>query len=221
MSTRKLEMLQEFDKHFRSWVAAACEKWKYPMPSDKYYTKVYERIPEGLRTLLSFGVTDGLIIPKEGYRFTLKGLPTAKGPYSWFSQNRAPKEPAPNWEYFVQVAEFIRIHATATERGLSGSFEDDTMDIALYQGGRLYVYCEVKEKTSQIQELIKGIKAYQSNVDLAASDRGNDPLRKAKCIVKRRPEYFVGVAIGARFEYRVIYPDDRSFQFVRDVVPLV
>lgn len=213
-------MLQEFDSYFRDWARAACEEWGYPMPSDKYYAKVYERLPEGLRALLGFGLNSGLIIPKEGGAFTLKGLPSTKGPYHWFSQNRRPKEPAPNWEYFVQVAEFVRLHTIATARGLLITFEDDTMDIALYQNDKLIVYYEVKERVSQIQELIKGIKVYQSGVDFAAL-AGKDPLQKAKCIVKRKPEYFVGVAVGVRFEYKVIYPEERSFQLVRDIVPLL
>jgi hypothetical protein len=214
-------MLQEFDNYFRDWARAACEQWGYPMPSDRYYAKVYERLPEGLRALLGFGIDSGLIISKEGgIAFTLKGLPPGKGHYHWFSQNRNPK-PAPNWEYFAHMAEFVRLHTIATARGLLVTFEDDTMDIALYQDDRLIVYCEVKERASQIQELIKGIKIYQSAVDITAPDRGNDPLRKAKCIVKRKPEYFMGVAIGARFEFQVIYPGDSSFQLVKDVIPLV
>jgi hypothetical protein len=95
------------------------------------------------------------------------------------------------------------------------------MDIALYQHDKLIIYYEVKERINQIGELIKGIKVYQSNVDLASPDYGNDPLRKAKCIVKRKPEYVVGVAIGARFEFRVIHLNDKSFQLIKDVVPLV
>lgn len=61
----------------------------------------------------------------------------------------------------------------------------------------------------------------QSRVDLSAPDRGNDPLRKVKCIVKRMPEYFSGLAIGTRFEYKVVYPEERSFQLVKDVIPWV
>ena len=121
----------------------------------------------------------------------------------------------------MHVAEFIRLHTIAAERGLSVTFENDTMDIALYQDNRLLIYCEVKERVSQIQKLIKEIKVYQSGVDFAAPDRGNDPLHKAKCIVQRKPEYFVGVAIGARFEYRVSYQEDKGFRLIRDVVPLI
>ncbi len=213
-------MLQEFNRHFRNWVRAACEDWGYAMPPETYFAKVYERLPEGLRALLGLGLKSGLIISK-GRTFTLRGLPSEKGPYNWFSHYTGAKEPAPNCEYFVHVAEFIRLHTIAAAKRLSVTFEDDTMDIALYQDNRLLIYCEVKEKVSQIQKLIKGIKAYQPGVDFAAPDRGNDPLCKAKCIVRRKPEYFVGVAIGARFEYKVIYPEDNGFQLIRDVVPLI
>ncbi len=210
---------EQFDKHFRNWVNVACEEWGYAMPSDHYFIKVYERLPEGLRALLGLGLSKGLIIPT-GRAFTLEGLPSKKGPYNWFSHSPA-KKPAPNWEYFVQVAEFVRLHNIATALGLSATFEDHTMDIALYQGGKLVVYYEVKEKASQIQELIERIKDYGYAVNFAAPDRGNDPLRKAKCIVKRKLEYFAGVAIGMRFEYRVVYLEEKNFRLVKDVIPWV
>jgi hypothetical protein len=213
-------MLQEFGRHFRDWVRLACRDWEMPYPPEAYFAKVYERLPEGLRTLLGLGLKSGLIIPR-GQVFVLRGLPSNKGPYSWFSRYAGAKGPAPNWEYFVHVAEFIRFHTIAAAKRLSVSFEDDTMDIAIYQNDRLFIYCEVKENVSQIQKLIRGIKTYQSGVDLAAPDRGNDPLRKAKCIVKRKPEYFTRVAIGARFEYKIIYLKDNGFGLIRDVVPLI
>ena len=86
---------------------------------------------------------------------------------------------------------------------------------------RIVVYCEVKERASQIQELIKGIKAYQEVINFTMPEQGNDPLRKAKYIAKRRPDYFYGVAIGARFEYRVSYPEGYVFQFTKDLIPWI
>ncbi len=212
-------MLQEFDHYFRDWVSATCREWQYPPPPDSYYAKVYERLPKGLRSLIAFGVNDGLITAM-GTSFTLKDLPPWKGPYHWFSHSGA-KVPALNWEYFVQVAEFVRLTTIAKAHGLTVTFEDDTMDIAVYKEGKLLVYYEVKERADQLQKLIDRIKMEQSRVDLSVPDRGNDPLRKAKCIVKRRPEYFSGLAIGTRFEYKVVYPEERSFQLVRDVIPWV
>lgn len=213
-------MIQEFGRRFRVWVQSACKDWGYPEPSDEYYAKVYSRLPEGLRASLGLGLEEGLII-SQGRTFTLKGLSPKKGPYSWFSRYSSAKEPAPNWEYYVQVAEFVRLYHIATARGLTLNFEDDLMDLALYWDDKLVVCCEVKEQVSQIRQLISGMKGYQQAIDFTVDDRGNDPLRKAKYIVKRRPEYFYGVAIGARFEYRVSYPEGQAFRLSGDVIPWI
>jgi len=211
-------MIQEFDRYFKNWVKSACKDWGYSEPSDEYYAKVYRRLPEGLRASLNLGVKEGLII-SQGRTFTSKGVSPKKDPYNWFSQYSSLKEPVPNWEYFIQVAEFVRLYPIATAKGLILTFEDDLMDLALYRNDRLVVCCEVKEQASQIRGLIKGIKVYQQAVNFAVADRGNDPLRKAKYIAKRRPQYFCGVAIGVRFEYRVTYPENQAFQLSKDVIP--
>ncbi len=219
---KEFTMVQEFDKYFKNWVKSACKDWGCPEPSDEYYAKVYRRLPEGLRSLLGLGLEEGIIISK-GRTFTLEGLPPKKGPYNWFSQSSgkepAPKEPIPNWEYFIQVAEFVRLYHIAKAKSLMLTFEDDLMDLALYQNDKLVVCCEVKEQKNQIKKLIKGIKDYQQAIDFTVDDRSNDPLRKAKYIVKRRPEYFCGVAIGVRFEYRVSYPEGQAFQLTEDAIP--
>lgn len=83
------------------------------------------------------------------------------------------------------------------------------------------VCCEIKERASQIQELASRLRGYGEGVNLSQPDRGNDPLHKAKYLVRRRPEYLSLVAIGARLEYRVTYLNDRSFELTRDVIPWV
>ncbi len=54
---------------------------------------------------------------------------------------------------------------------------------------------------------------------LPKADRGNDPLRKAKYLKKNQPEYFYGMAIGVRHEFKVAYPSDQNFELTRDVIP--
>lgn len=203
--------------YLREWVRAACDVWRYPEPGEAYYDRISRRLPEGLRTLVASGVTEGLIVP-QGHKFTLKGLPR-KGPYAWFSKRSTPKEPSPNWGYFVHVAEFVRLSHLADSQGLRVTFEDELMDLALYREGRLVVSCEVKERASQIEALARGVRVYEAGVNLSQADRGNDPLRKAKYLVRRKPDYFSLVAIGARLEYRVNYPRDRAFALMRDVIP--
>ena len=207
-----------FMNHLAAWTRAACREWGWREPGHDYYERVASRLPEGLRIFLTEGIEHGLILPR-GRTFTLKNLAPGKGPYSWFSRHNAERGPNPNWEYFVQAAEFVRLSRIAERRCLTVTFEDHLMDLALYDGQRLLVCVEIKERASQPEMLVRQLKAYESVVPLSAADRGNDPLRKAKYLVRRRPDYFCGAAIGVRLEYAVHYSGARAFHLVRDVMP--
>jgi len=211
---------RDFDQCFRTWAAAACSEWKWREPDEAYFDRAYERLPQGLRTLIARGVASGLII-ENGRQFTLRGLAPTKGPYAWFSRHTENKEPNPNWEYFVQVAEFVRLSEVAARSGHTITFEDQLMDLGVYDGERLLVCVEVKERATQLQDLVKKLRTFESAVSLSAPDRGNDALRKAKYLVGRRPMYFCGVAIGTRLEYSVGYPHGKAFELSRDVIPWV
>lgn len=211
-------MTSIFNEHFKEWVNMACREWGYPEPTKVFYEKVNKRLPEGVRILLGVGIKEGIIIT-QGYKFSLKGLSPNKGPYSWFSRYSSTKEPNPNWEYYIQVALYCQLFFTAKTKGLALTFEDDLMDLAVYDGKKLAVCIEVKEKATHIKRLISGIKKYQNGVDFISPDRGNDPLRKAKYIVNRRPEYFCGFAIGARFDYKVTFLDNNAFRLESDIIP--
>jgi hypothetical protein len=95
------------------------------------------------------------------------------------------------------------------------------MDLGVYDGERLLVCVEVKERATQLQDLIAKLRTYESAVNLLEPDRGNDPLRKAKYLIRRRPPYLCGVAIGIRLEYSVRYPEGKAFELARDVIPWV
>jgi hypothetical protein len=208
-----------FDSELRLWINAACRDWKWGEPSESYHAAVSDRLPAGLRSVLASGVESGLIVP-HGWRFSLKDLAPGKGPYRWFSERRWQGGPHPNWEYFVQVAEFVRLHQLAVARNLRLSFEDDLMDLALYDGDALIVCVEVKERSDQLRRLVAGLRKQERTVDVNAPDRGIDHLRKAKYIVKHRPRFFCAVALGVRLEYRVDYPVDSAFTLIEDFVPV-
>ena len=207
------------DRELRLWAKTACVDWAWTEPPESYYGAVVQRLPIGLRSILASGLESGLIVP-QGWRFSLKDLAPGKGPYRWFSKRRWEGGPHPNWEYFVQVAEFIRLHQLAGLHSLRLSFEDDLIDLTLYDSNNLLVAVEVKEHGRQLRRLIAGIRTYESGVDPRAPDRGHDGLRKAKYIVKHRPRFFCAVAVGTRLEYRVDYPKDRAFTLVDDFVPV-
>lgn len=54
----------------------------------------------------------------------------------WFSRFVAKQRPNPNWEYYVQVAEYVRLSTALAGHGYELTFEDDLMDIGVYSQGR-------------------------------------------------------------------------------------
>ena len=101
------------------------------------------------------------------------------------------------------------------------TFEDSLMDIGVYKDNKLLVCCEIKEKSSQAQKLIAGIKAYETVIDLTTTDRGNDALRKAKYIVRLKPLFFYLVAIGVRYEFSVSFPESKAFELREEIIPFI
>jgi hypothetical protein len=168
--------------------------------------------------MVGLGVEAGIVLP-QGRAFSLKGQAPGKGPYNWFSRDNSKRTPSPNWEYFVQVAEYVRLVLLTRDLGFQLAFEDDLMDIGVYHEGRLILCCEVKETPRQASLLLRALKRYEAGVDWTQPDRGNDPLRKAKYILKRRPSYFSVVAVGTRHEFSILEADGR-FHLEPDVVPI-
>ena len=210
-------LTQLFDEQMTTWVASACGEWGFDTPVEPVVELVKQRLPAGIRIMIGLGIERGIVIP-EGHTFRLKGLSDGKGPYKWLSRYNLERRPNPNWEYYVQVAEYVRLSLSTRDTRLT--FEDDLMDIGVYRNGKLVVCCEVKETSVQASRLLSGIKRYQSGVDWATPDRGNDALRKAKYLIKRRPKYFYVVAIGIRHEFSLAFPAQDSFTLQPDFIAL-
>lgn len=209
--------ITDFEERLLEWASAACREWGYPEPGGTYLDLIRARLPGELMETLELGIQEGVLVTKD-HRFTLGDSAAGKGPYAWFSRSQR-EVPAPNWEYFVQAATFARLHAALAFRGYSLVFEDDLMDIAIYEDGRLVVCCEVKEKAAQLDPLLSAIKGYESGVDFGEPDRHNDGLRKAKYILRSRPEFFALVAIGQEMHFRVGYPEQGAFRLLPDEIP--
>jgi hypothetical protein len=222
----KPENAEIFDHFFKKIVRITCAEWGFDIPPDEYYVNVYERLPLGLRMIIASGLSAEIIVDvglskTKSAAFRPVGVAETKGPYSWFERNNQRKQPQPCWEYFIQLAEFIRLYEAFKNKDIKLNFEDELMDIGIYRKNKLWVCCEIKEKSSQAQNLIRGIKRFQNSGKFSESDRGNDSLRKAKYIVKLKPEYFYLVSLGRRFEFRVEYPQNMHFKLVEDLVPLI
>jgi len=215
---QKYQMI--FDQQVNLWGSTACYEWGFPEPSEHFFDQVMQRLPIGLRSTIGFGIDRGIVISK-GCVFTIKGLPPTKGPYNWFSRDNVKRSLNPNWEYYIQVAEYVRLLQAFENSDHVLTFEDALMDIGVYKDNKLLVCCEIKEKSSQAKRLIAGIKAYETGIDLTTPDRGNDPLRKAKYIVHQKPLFFYLVAIGVRYEFSVTFPEGKTFELKEDIIPFV
>ncbi len=211
--------IEVFDRHFRKWVAAACVEWGYPAPKDDFYRRVRERLTDSPLEWIGYGIEAGLI-QEAGLQFNLAGSAAGKGPYKWFSQRSDVDEPQCNWEYYVQVAFFARLSQPCREATIGLTFEDDLMDLAVRAEGDLLWCIEVKEQAAQLEKLLAELEPHGDGVDLDAPDRGNDPLRKAKYLVKHRPKFFSGVAIGMQRDFEVSYRGARAFRLLEARPPL-
>jgi hypothetical protein len=119
----------------------------------------------------------------------------------------------------VQVAEYIRLWERLQGSNFRLNFEDGLMDIAVYDGQQLVLYCEVKEKAEQAEKLLLEISQHEGGVDETIRDRGFDSLRKAKYLLKHRPRYFRLVAIGLQRDFEVSFPMLGTFRLLPNRSP--
>ena len=189
----------------------AARSFGYPPPGDAAVAAVLGRIPVPVREEVGRGLSDSIVIPgPQEHLFTIAGLAHGKGPYRWFSQNRAPSVPSANWEYFFQVAEFVRLSRLLGDHYVMG-FEDGLMDVSVREGDALVWYVEVKAAAQQLPRLRAELERHGAMVDTDAPDRDRDALRKAKYLVRHRPRYLSLVGGEARQHYDVTYAEPSSF----------
>lgn len=200
-----------------AWGTEAARSFGYPLPGPAWSETLLHRLPAGLLATIESGVADGLV-DVQGHQFSLPVIGPGKGPYSWFSRS-SKTEPAPNWEYFVQVAIWLDLVRSLPDCRVG--FEDELMDVSVRAADGTVLWCvEVKERAEQLPPLLTALRQHGTSVDLDAADGGDDPLRKAKYLVRQRPRWFSAVALGARYDFSVVSQGQDSFRLEPDVVPL-
>jgi hypothetical protein len=182
------------------WGEAAAEEFGYARPSPEWAAAAVDRIGPDVMSAVLAGVASG-DVELIGPRFRLPALGREKGPYAWFSRS-ARGVPAPNWEYFVQVATWLQVRADVPAHAVVG-FEDGLMDVSVRVGGDVVWCVEVKERAAQLQPLLRRLVEHGRHVDLESPDRHDDPLRKAKYVVLHRPQWFSLVAGDGWFDHDV------------------
>jgi hypothetical protein len=210
--------MEQFDNIFRMWVDFACKEWDYPNPSEYFFKEAYYRLPEGLRVLIVDSIEKGLIIPEQ-FRFRLKGQKFKKL-YSWLGK-KPEKSIQVYWEYFIQVAEYVRLYNILDLNKYNLIFETDNMDICIFLDDKLIVYGEAKEKPGDIFKLIEGIEFYGRGISIPHKKRNDDALNKSHNIIKYRPNYFYIFSNELIIEYNLTYPDEKLFELKEETIPIL
>ena len=185
---------------------SAATSFGYRVPQAQQVADWLVALPNATRELIGGGMEKGIVL-LDGWTFNLTGLPASKGPYALFSRNSGQGVPSPNWEYFFQIAEFVRVREALPD-SLSVGFEDGLMDVSVRRARELLWYVEVKPRASQIAPLLVAMNSYAAAVPLDRPDRGNDPLRKSKILVRHRPPSLSIVGGEERRHFDVQYDED-------------
>jgi hypothetical protein len=200
---------EQFDARLLRAARLAAHEWS--LPPDDLERWVVDPLPPDLVADLSRGLEDGSVLII-GTRFRLRDLPPSKGPYTLFT--RYPDHVNPNIEYFVEVAEFLRLRRALSPLGFSIGFEDKLMDVTVRLDNQLAWCIEAKETGRKVDLLLAEMNRYAASVPLEIPDRGVDGLRKAKYLVTHRPRFFSTFAMGRRDDFQVQY-QGVGFAFVR------
>src|SRR5437016_356262 len=130
LGRRRHDMEERFERLFneqlKSWASHACRSWGFADQSEGVVESAKTRLPAEVRAVIGLGIERGIVIP-DGHRFRLDGLKPGKGPYKWVSRYNRQSRPNPNWEYYVQVAEYIRLRERIQGSDLRLNFEDGLM----------------------------------------------------------------------------------------------
>lgn len=212
--------LAVFDEHFRQAAYAACTRWDYPPPSLDWFGAAHARLPVGLRIEVGRAVRAGAIDTVDGFHFVVTAADS--GPFSWFLDDRERRHPVPNWEYFVQVAEYARVLSlTADHDDLRVGFEDSHMDISVRRGTDLLWWIDAEETFVDMFDLSRNLdRIGVGGIDHDADERHDAALRKAKLVVELRPAYLSLVGVGGRLDFSIAVHDIHHFDLIPDLVPV-
>jgi hypothetical protein len=136
------------------------------------------------------GIDNGLI-DVSGHNFQVCSRTV---PYNFFGFNR---------EYIVQIAAYVLLITDYEYPKNSCDVEYHLMDVVVFRDKQAYIYCEAKNTKKDADSLLKEMTKYSENVPMDAEDRGNDPLRKAKYLIKDKPKYFWLISAESRQAFSV------------------
>jgi hypothetical protein len=119
--------------------------------------------------------------------------------YSLFGLNR---------EYLTQIAEYVRLIVEDGYHPDSVRFEYGLLDIVVFDDQRPSIGVEVKATEQKGDKLRSDMLRMLPDPDIPDNDRGNDPIRKIKCLLELKPQEFWIVTPSSSWKYRATYPHE-------------
>ena len=218
----KQSALNRFRHEFRRWVAAHNVEKGFSSDPDEMLEVLSKRIPIDRQQQIGAALLNGWIEtekePGRGY-FVRESDRTGPRGGQFVLIHQGHGRVAPCWELFVQLADYGWLRSIAEYHGLNVQLEDRLMDLTVCDGDSLVLYVENKTSRADVDKLLPAFVEYgRSGFGLADADKGNDPLRKAKYLVRpgSHPPYMGISAIGFRELYSVVYGEGNTFKLRED-----
>jgi hypothetical protein len=217
--------IERFRREFRRWVRAHDEAKGYVTNPERLLRTLNERIGVRCLTRIGSAYLNGWlqteIEPGRGYFVRETDRPGLRGG-QFAITHQGQDHVAPCWELFVQLADYSWLRTVAQRHGQVVRLEDRRMDLSVRAAGRLVLYVEHKTTRRTAESLVERMRQYgHAGFNLTDPDRGNDPLRKAKYLVREesQPMYFGLSAVDYRHLFKVEYLDGNRFRLIEDARP--
>ena len=214
--------LARFETEFRRWVAAHNATHRYTTNAEALLTSLRSQVPDELLTHIGSAYVNGWLQtetePDRGYFVRETDRPGLRGG-QFVIIHRGNGKVDPCWELFIQLADYAWLRTIASRYGQHVRLEDSLMDLTVRTDVVLVLYVEHKTTSQLAQSLLADMRRYgETGFGLDDPDKGNDPLRKAKYLVRAnaRPLYFGLSAIGTKRLFRVEYLDNNRFQLYEE-----
>lgn len=208
-----MDSLERFRSEFRGWVRAHNRAKGFDSSPDEVLKRLESRVPAAMLRQIGGAYINGWLQNESkrnrGYFVKESDRMGPRGG-QWTLEHAGGGHVNPCWELHVQLADYGRLRTVAERHGLTTRLEDRLMDITVYAGQNLLLYVENKTKKEEAIRLLKRMREYgNTGFDLGDPDKGNDPLKKAKYLVRNGayPQFFALSAIGFEQVFRVEYLD--------------
>jgi hypothetical protein len=214
----KERALDRFRTEFRRWVAAHNKAKGFTTNADELVGRLEERL--GVECLLHIGAAflNGWLETERGYFVREADLgPDRHGQFTITHQGGG--NVAPCWELFVQLADYGWLRTVGERHHQRVRLEDRLMDLTVQAGSMLVLYVEQKTTSDVSERLLSRMRHYgTTGFRLDDPDKGNDPLRKAKYLLRTdaHPLYLGLSAINYQRLFRVEYQEANRFRLVND-----